>query len=307
MRIFLFKLFIFLLPILLLLGTVERRLAALPNGYKAKRAYMERGLGDVRVIVAGSSHAFCGVQPRLLGVPAYSIAYLGQDLYYDSRILLKYLPRAGNLKLVVVTVSYFSFEYRLEDSPEGWRTAFYKKFWDIPRASGRTRLADFSNIDMYGVQQGQKTLRGTETIPAGPVDEAGGFDEFHPSYPYAVTDAGELIKAHNSNMHPEHIAENVRDLEELLDALRARGVRAVIVTTPTYRSYFDAMNRDAYRRMQDEVEAVRRKYGLEYFDYQNDSRFAVEDFVDSNHLSTRGGEKFTRILRDEVLKNYPLE
>lgn len=108
-------------------------------------------------------------------------------------------------------------------------------------------------------------------------------------------------------MHPEHVAENVRYLDEMLGALKAGGVRAVFVTTPTYRSYSEGMNPEAYRRMQGEVEALRRKYGLEDFNYQNDPRFTPEDFADSNHLGTRGAEKFSLILRDEVLKNYRLE
>jgi hypothetical protein len=37
--------------------------------------------------------------------PAFSLAYVSQDLYYESRIVLKYLPQAKEVRLVIVPIS----------------------------------------------------------------------------------------------------------------------------------------------------------------------------------------------------------
>src|SRR5438445_8545181 len=97
---FISKLIIFLSPILLVLGLVERRLTLVPSGYMIKRMYLERNIYRAQVIITGSSHSYYGIKPQMLGVPAFSIAYVSQDIYYDTKILLKYLPQARSAKLV---------------------------------------------------------------------------------------------------------------------------------------------------------------------------------------------------------------
>jgi hypothetical protein len=66
------------------------------------------------------------------------------------------------------------------------------------------------------------------------------------------------------------------------------------------------MNAKRYLRMQNEIKYLSQKYDLEYYNYLRDKRFTAEDFFNSNHLSTKGAEKFSRILKDEVVaKHYP--
>ncbi len=49
-----------------------------------------------------------------------------------------------------------------------------------------------------------------------------------------------------------------------------------------------------------------QKYNLGYYNYLKDDRFSAEDFFDSDHLNTRGAEKFSRLLRDEIIENMSL-
>ena len=38
--------------------------------------------------------------------------------------------------------------------------------------------------------------------------------------------------------------------------------------------------------------------------YSADPRFGLEDFTDSDHLAVRGAEKFSLILKDEIVSRY---
>jgi hypothetical protein len=296
------KLTIFLTPIALMAGLVEYRLRSLPNGYTMTRAYLEQSIERDQILITGSSHAYYGIKPELLGVPTFNLAYIGQDVYYDNRILLRYLPRARNLRLVIVTVSFFTFETRSETAvAEAWRTSFYYHFWDIPHVSFRFRLADQSLIALYGTRD--VLWKGFHLASAENVDENGGNAVFRVSNPASVTDRLQ-INRHNSSMNPQYAVENAQYLAEIFDALKARSIRAVIVTTPCFRTYYGNMDPQAYRRMQNQVGILRQRYGLEYYDYLTDPRFTLEDFADSDHLSTMGAEKFSRILRDDVVKKY---
>ena len=304
MRRFITKLAVFLAPILIMVVVVEYRLRSVPNDYMTKRAYLERSIDRIQILVVGSSHAERGVLPQRLGAPAFSIAYGSQDVYYDNKILSAYLPRAKNLKLVLVPMSLFSFWGKLDESVEAWRTSYYYHFWGIPPASRRLSLADYSLIALYGIPETRRLLwngfRPTHPIE---IDEAGGDTRLRVTNLKTVMDASVPLERHSA-MKPENIAENRRYFEEMLDALKARGIRAVLFTTPCFRTYYEKMSPEVYRLMQDEVQRLRQKYGLDYYNYLTDPRFGVEDFSDSDHLSTKGAEKFTEILRDEVVKKY---
>lgn len=47
-----------------------------------------------------------------------------------------------------------------------------------------------------------------------------------------------------------------------------------------------------------------QKYNLGYYNYLKGERFSAADFFDSDHLNTRGAEKFSRLLRDEIIEKY---
>jgi hypothetical protein len=297
---FVLKLTIFLSPILLMLGVIEHKLAGIRTGYEVKRAYLERGIADARVIVTGSSHTYVGVKPDLLGVPTFNMAFPSQDIYYDTKIMLKYLPQAKNAELVVVAVSYFSFEYRMENSIEPWRTSFYYRFWGIPTSSGKHKIGDFSSIALYGIKPTRDLVwSGFPDASEYQMDESGGNTRLMKPDLSAVMDTRVTLPVNINN-----IPINTRYLEELLDALKARGIQAVFITTPCFRSYYDNMNREVYGRMQDQVGVLSQKYSLKYYNYLKDLRFTVEDFYDNQHLSIRGAEKFSQILRDEVVRKY---
>jgi hypothetical protein len=305
MRRFALKLALFLAPILLALGLVEYELSRVPTGYAAKRLYLERNIGEARVLVTGSSHAYYAVHPRLFGVPAFNTAYVSQDIYYDTRIVLKYLPRAENLRLVIVSVSYFSFEARMDDSASSWRAPFYRRHWGIGEAPPGFRLSEYSYIAQYGVERTRGLLwelfrnRASEEI--SPED---GHSVLRGMHPAGVLRGKVAVASHHTVMKVENVERNVRHLGELFDALRARGVAAVMITTPVSQSYREHMRPDTYRRMQEAVSDLSRRYGLEYRDYLADARFTPDDFADSDHLNARGAEKFSLILKDELVSRY---
>lgn len=301
MRRFLVKLAIFLTPLLLMLFLIEYRLRRIPNYDIVKRNYLERSINDVEVFVLGSSHAYCAINPRLLGSHAFSIAYYNQDTYYDTRIMLKYLPRAGKAKLVIVPISYFTFERMLEYNVADWRISYYYRFWDIPYETRKFRFEDYSLIALYGFEQTRVfLLKGFEEK----VDETGGYAALQKQNTRAILNPRPTLDLQHRYMQTKFIPRNVQYLSEMFDALKARDIKAVIVTTPCFHTYYENMKPETYQRMQDEIQALCQKYQLEYYNYLKDPRFPMDDFYDSDHLNARGAEKFSQILRDEVVSKY---
>lgn len=276
----------------------------MPNNFAVKHEVLEKNIDRAEIIVAGSSHAYLGIKPQMLDVPAVSIAYAGQDIYYDSQILLKYLSQANRVKLVIVTLSYISFEYLKEDSVGGKQTAFYQKFWEIPPPTPGFRLADYSAIAMNGIQPSRYYLLTGKSSGIEIIDDSGGSAIERGTKLYDVRHGEIAVKRHDAELKEKYIAQNRQYLDELFTELKLRNIQAVLVTTPNFHTYYDNLNPERYLRMQNEIQSLQQKYGLEYYNYMKDERFVAEDFGDSNHLNTQGAEKFTRILKNEVIGKY---
>ena len=63
------------------------------------------------------------------------------------------------------------------------------------------------------------------------------------------------------------------------------------------------MKKEVNEEMLSFVHRLQKKYPIiEYYDYCYDNRFVDEDFMDSSHLSEIGANKFSRIVKEEILK-----
>lgn len=301
-----FKLLILFLPLLFLLAVIEykARLFPVPNNYIVKRAIVDQKIGDAQIIISGSSHTYYGVKANMLGVPAINIAYFSQDLYYDTRILLKILPQAAQTKLVIIPISYFSLEYKLQKGLESRRVNFYRKFWDIAPESENFDLARYSSTALFGFQ----SARNYELFGTPPklekMGDTGGYENETFTNLYNVKNAKAGIDETHLTMTEDSITQNVKYLSELFEALRVRNIRAVIVTTPCYRTYYEAIDSERYDLMQNEIQTFSQKYNVEYGNYLKDERFVIDDFQDGSHLNTQGAEKFTKIIKDEIVRKY---
>jgi hypothetical protein len=295
------KLCILLAPVLCALGYVEHELVSIPNGYNVKRYHVEQRILDIEVLITGSSHSFYAIKPRALNQNAFSLAYVSQDLFYDTRLLLKYAPRARNLKLVIVPISYFSMESKLEDTIESWRCPFYHKVFGLPVADPLD-VKNYSLIALYGASETQSLIfarfrpQNTESI-----DDDGG-----PSVGLRKSENPDLsseaaLARHRASMRPALIQENVRYLTEAVEVLKSRSVAVVFVTTPAYKSYYSRLNPAAYARMQDVIRSMSEQNGIQYHNYMEDPRFAESDFFDCDHLNASGMAKFTEILKSEIV------
>src|SRR3954451_20295827 len=137
MKRFFLKGFCFAAPLLVVFGYFEVRLRRMPTSYSIKRAQLDAAIDRVEVLVVGPSHSEQGIFPRMLGRPAYSLAFGGQDLYYDAALLERYSRHASRLRTALITVSYISFEYRMSDGIEPWHTHLYSLFFHNPNESLR--------------------------------------------------------------------------------------------------------------------------------------------------------------------------
>jgi hypothetical protein len=308
MRRFFIRFMIILLPFLVVFLVIEYKASRLPNSYAQKKHSLREQAQAINVLVLGSSHAFDDINPDFFSCKGYNLSNVSQSHFYDTRLCLNYLDRLPHLKGVIVTVSYFSLFYELNDLPEGWRDYFYYRYFGIrypsldlsdPKIFSYTALytRDFisamvfsklNNKDEFGDIQ----PNGWKKVPA-------------PSDSNAISDSTghEHALFHNSLVRMKNLKANVRYLRELLTELHKRNIRVCFVTPPVYQTYSRYLNPFILQANQNIIRELCREFNAEYFNYFNDPLFLKSDFSDNDHLNIAGAEKFSRILdRDFVSK-----
>jgi hypothetical protein len=301
------KLLMLALPFVALAAVVEVGLRRMPSTFSVKKAILERRLGDTEILITGHSQSLEGIDPAVFGPHAVSVANLSQSLYYDARIVSTHLDRLPRLRLVVIPLSYFSLRYRLPDSAEPWRMFFYRSTWGIPEESPPScpiHPRNFLYLANYGnVAAARFLLRGFRSDPG--IDGNGWqpVRESDPNKEFSINDATarKRLAFHAATMREQAIEPNLRDLDGLIGRLRARGIQVALIDSPVYETYRRNMDRAVYRELLWEGARLAARHGIWFHDYFADPRFGVDDFYDNDHLNARGAEKFSRILRDEVV------
>ena len=149
MQKFLLKLLTVSILIISSLIFLEYQLAQIPNSYTLKKDCIENNLSQVDILILGSSQAYWSINPQPLSPHPCNLANSNQDLYYDYKLLDKYIDKLSHLKLVIISVSYFSLEFRLQNTDESWRKYFYQHFYDIPTNDNIFNIKNYSLIADY--------------------------------------------------------------------------------------------------------------------------------------------------------------
>jgi hypothetical protein len=304
MKRFLFKAVCFATPMLLFLAYMEFRLGEVENNYNFKKANLENRLDSIEVLILGSSQAMYGINPEFFSIKAFNLSNASQSLFYDTRLALKYYEQMPSLMHVIITVSYFSFDYQVIDGPEEWRDFYYSHFWGIkyPEAN-RYDIRNYSRIALYRPDSSFSYLLQGFDVNLVRCSPNGDLEMDTTDNQLNISDSlgFERVRLHTTYRSEKHFKDNVSDLEFLVAQLRKKNIKPVIVTPPVFSTYYKFADTNKVKKNQDAISRICLKYNLEHYDYFKDSRFVLEDFFDNDHLNFVGAEKFSRILDEEII------
>lgn len=294
---------IFLIILAVALVLIELNLSRVENSYTLKKDCLENNLNQVDLIVLGSSQAYYDIAPELFSKNGCNLANSNQDFYYDHQILSKYLDRLSGLKYAVISVSYFSLEFDLNNTEEYWRKYFYQRFLDIPpERSNALDLRNYSLIAAYRPETARKVLLPFYRTNLTLNNTASGWFRAPVSRGLPTDNAGsKRVKVHDSYMRSSLITANQQLLEQMIMKLKEKDIKVVLVTLPVSDNYFASINQGKYRRMQKVISEISNEYQIRYLDYFQDTRFKGEDFTDgSDHLDEPSALRFSEILFRDI-------
>lgn len=294
------KIILFCLPLLALLATLEILVRQIPNPYKTKINGLKAEAGEVTTLVLGSSHAYFGIDPAVLPGKSLNLANVSQTLDFDEWILQKNLPALPRLRNVIIPVSYFSLNSTLKDSIEAWKRTYYIVYWNYPgifpldyhfevAINPRLALSRIFNyyISRRMVQDWTEAGNGTAYTLASRA----------PAWKETGPDAA---ARHTYPPNPETVARNTASLRHLIVMCQARGIRPILVMTPTYATYYEHLDQAQLRAVEDLCRQLAQEFQISFLNHLTDPSFGENDFYDADHLCRGGARKLTAVLANSL-------
>lgn len=301
MRKFVIKLLTFTIPVIVLLGLCEFVARGTPNSYKYKDDWMQKNHQSVKTLILGNSHTYMGVKPEYLGDSVFNLANLGQSLYYDQYLINRFVDRCSNLKTIIIPISTCSlFDKSMEEQRQWYRCIYYKLYMGCEDHGFFSKYNyELSNPD-YCFKKIDKFVR----LKLG--DKDYGYDAYGwctDCEPGLLTNQeweeskGE-IEDHKRSL--ETLGSNVDILKDVARTCKKKNIRLVLITTPTWHTYYDDFPQNQLKEMYRGIECVEKTCNVEHYDYLKDKRFEAIDFYNCSHLSRVGAIKFSQILSQDL-------
>lgn len=300
MRNFLLNLFLFFLPITIVLGSIEFTLRSIPNDYKYKKRQMESHADNINILCLGASNGYYGIMPSKFTYDGYSLAFVSQSYKYDNWLYKKYISKCKSIRYIVLPVSYPMLRMNLENSPEWWRIKGYCIYMGCnyhlmePKyhleISTKDKLKQLLREDFFWInhQSCDSLGWGTKYKKENRVQD------------WKSTGNSACIR--HTNQSQEFVLENVQYIQEIIDDCERRSIKVILLTTPTYKSYYDLLEPIQLHEMFEICYEFDNKHEhVVYLNWLKHNEFTEDDFFDADHLNEYGAEKLTKMLDEYIM------
>jgi hypothetical protein len=291
-----------MMPIMVFGSAMEILLRQIPNPYKVKTAYFEKRKDSIKTLILGSSHTFYGVNPEFISNEAFNFANVSQTIDIDYKYLEFLGEQMPNLEYVIIRLSYATLYEQLGVLDENWRIKDYNIY--------TYNKLDFKvnhQFEIFSVKLRTNINRLLSHYVIGDYivgsSESGWGIEPRNENVNGLNKTGELTAKKHTISDKYLYDDNLLYLNKIMSYCENRNIRVLLVTTPTYRSYYSNLEQ---QQLQETVEIgieMEKKYSnCNYYNLLKSSSFTEIDFYDGDHLNKMGAKKLTKLMNQEIIK-----
>ena len=307
MKKFIVKTIYYLLPIILFGFFVELFISHYPNTFNTKASYLNSNLDNIECLFLGSSHTQNSVNPKFIAIPAANLAYGGQDYQLDSALFFEYVNRLKKIKRVFIEMDYHSLEKK--NSSDYFRLPWYYKYYDInlgnfkPYIKLSLFLSNKSFFLNYLFNQLNPSKKKIIINKFGFVEnDSGIFEKLNFNKTTILQTSKARLKSRHNSESMSNFEFNKFKILSIINYCLKNSIEVFILVNPVYKTY-----RDNYIKAKDErrwhfLDSLTLSGKVKILNFQSDNRFNVKDFKDDDHLNTKGAEKLSNIINDELGK-----
>jgi hypothetical protein len=259
------------------------------NNYAIKQYYIIEHHNDIKTLVMGNSLAEYSFNTHVLGDSAYCFAISRRALYYDAKLMDRYIPIMQNLRTVILTCNYRIDAYpRFDSTNIVWAKNFIYNYYrsfsvtiDSFPYGVLFRSAVFS--DNFNIH----ALRPTFAI----ADEVG-YVEHDWIFDGQVKEIVPLVQ--------DNMDKGLEYLSNIASLCYQYGVRLIVVTPPFSDAWLELCTSDGVKNLTNIIERVNSQYPIEYKNYMYDSCFRNDSmYFDCLHLNHTGATIFAQRVKDD--------
>lgn len=233
------KIFIFLLPILLVFILIEGFYRVIPNDFSVKNKLITQKYQNTEILILGNSHSFYGLNPAFFDNPAFNLANVSQTLYFDKLLFEKHIDKFKNLKFVILNIEYTSLSQLKDTQEDVWRKYYYERYMDLevpiisaldPQSYFLSSTRDFSN----NLKLIQRYFKNGTLVDC----DSNGFGNNYIKENRNLNleeIAKVTVKKHEDNLWD--FTENVTLVQSIIDICKKKGINVIIVTMPVSKEY----------------------------------------------------------------------
>lgn len=272
--------------------------------------YVEEHINNISCLLLGNSHINHTLRPNILGNGVFNMAIAGRGLVYDIELAKRYVPQMNQLELLIIPIEYSDFYFGREkgnpnkiNKPSGRQGTYkcmYYKYMGI-RVDGFWYWSELLNSKfdyMSRFLKNDKKARGCDSLGYVKMSLSKRSDHWENRYLPKIVDT--TLDANREKQ--ELLYKRFCTLAELA---KNQGAKLILLSTPKYKTYNNSINPVVKKEMESFAANLKQKYpNVEYYDYSTDKRFVDEDFYDSSHLTDIGANKFSKIVKEEVLDKH---
>lgn len=288
---------------LVLALAVEFYQAKVVNVYTYKSKYMENNSHDIKTLLLGNSLMENSINPHLLGDSVFDLAISGRWIYYDYKLLERYISEMGNLRHVVFGMGYafpFQGSYHFPEADKSWSNRYkyyYEKHMNI-------RYDRPPYYYWFGILNGHVNITslrdGYEFLDIDP----NGYIGYQPIIGQAGMEWKILHNIDPNVIHNPHADEQIGEykgyLKEMARLCKQHKVRFIVFTPPCHDSYIENVRQEGIDILHGMIDEIRVEYPIDYVDYLQDEDFRADSlFFDCSHLNSIGADMFAlRVKKD---------
>ncbi|PIH03745.1 chemotaxis protein [Clostridium combesii] len=252
----------------------------------------------IEILATGISYTSSGLKEEILDKKCFKFSIGSQDLYYDyiivKNIIENYEEKTKNLKYVIIGLSYYSFQYDMSLSAMKNKVIlYYEVLKDAHNFKDAKKIyLEYEINENIASKIFKKNKYGRYDLNWNTIILKGDENKCYIGKLQAERDC-------NKN-YPKTVEENKEIFKNYLNLLRDNNIKPIVVVFPAskyYTKYFSKRIEDEFHFI---INEFKKEYDFQYIDYFRSDLFEDDDFTDVSHLNTKGAEKFTQILNEEI-------
>ena len=306
MKYFFNKASFFLLPILLVWMGLEIFYRTTPNNYTVKAHRIQNHYESCEVLILGNSHAYYGLNPEFFQIPAYNLANISQNLYFDKLLFEKHIEHFKKLKYLILNIEYTTLSHPDDIDGELWRKYFYQSQMKL-----EVDLISFYDLRQYSLSLSRPLKNSLNTIEQSIKNQSlVDCDDLGWGISYTTKNSStnmEHLSEIVTKKHEDHsldFSENLNRIESIIEHCKQRNIQVLLLSMPVHKTYAERVNSHKVSQIHLSATKIANKHdNVFYLNLFRDSTLTDSDFFDPDHLNHQGAKKCTQIVNAFLIQN----